>query len=213
MLGAFGRRNVPFRINQCGMKASPGRGLRAAAVVAAIAVAKEAGNLGKIAAIEIATTRRGYQQAGSDLEKWTPDTRDTADHSLPYITALAMFDGDVDNNSYAPEKLHDPRILAFMRKITVKEDPAFATLRANAPPVRITAILDDGRRITRQVESMPGFQGQPMSWADIERKFRSNVGKRWPEERTDAILKALWALDRVDDLSLLLGKLSVLASP
>ena len=49
---------------------------------------------------------------------------DTADHSLPYITARAMLDGDITNDSYAPDKLHDPRMLAFMRKITVKEDPA-----------------------------------------------------------------------------------------
>jgi len=50
--------------------------------------------------------------------------RETADHSLPYITARAMFDGDITNDSYAPEKLSEPRILALMRKITVKEDPA-----------------------------------------------------------------------------------------
>jgi 2-methylcitrate dehydratase len=43
-----------------------------------------------------------------------------------------------------------------------------------------------------------------MSRADVERKLRGNVGKRWPRERTDAILQALWALDRTDDLSFLL---------
>ena len=48
-----------------------------------------------------------------------------------------------------------------------------------------------------------------MSRADIERKFRSNVGKRWPAERTGTILQALWALDRTDNLSLLLGRLAV----
>jgi 2-methylcitrate dehydratase len=94
------------------------------AIVAGAAVAREVGALERIAAIEIATSRRGYQQTGSDPEKWTPDTRDTADHSLPYITARAMFDGDITNDSYAAEKLSDPRILAFMRKIKVREDPA-----------------------------------------------------------------------------------------
>jgi 2-methylcitrate dehydratase len=37
-----------------------------------------------------------------------------------------MFDGDITNDSYAPEKLRDPKILAFMKKIAVNEDPAFA---------------------------------------------------------------------------------------
>jgi 2-methylcitrate dehydratase len=130
---AFGRRGVSFRIDACGMKAYPAQVNIQTAIVAAIAIAKEIGDPDRIAAIEIATTKRGYQQTGADPEKWTPDTRETADHSLPYITARAMLDGDINNDSYASEKLHDPRILAFMRKITVKEDPAFTALRANAP--------------------------------------------------------------------------------
>ena len=178
-------------------------------VPAAVDLAKEIGNLDRIAAIEIGTTLRGYQMAGSEPEKWAPDSKETADHSLPYIATRAMFDGDIDNDSYAPEKLHDPRILAFMRKITVKPDPAFATLTVNVPPTRLTATLEDGRRVTRLVDRMPGFPGQPMRRADVERKFRSNIGKRWPQDRTDAVLQALWALDRTDDLPGLLGKLAL----
>jgi 2-methylcitrate dehydratase len=211
---AFGRRGVQFRINQCGMKAYPAVVYGQTAIVAGMAVAKEVGALDRIAAIEIATTLRGYQQTGSEPEKWVPDTRDTADHSLPYITARAMFDGDITNDSYAPEKLRDPRILAFMRKITVSEDPVLtARVGASTVPTRVTAILTDGRRIAREVDDVPGFVGRPMSRADVERKFRNNVGNRWPQERTDAILQALWAFDRTDDLSLLLGRLSVQTKP
>jgi 2-methylcitrate dehydratase len=210
-VGSFGRRGIPFLIHQCGLKSYAAHISAQTTVPAAVDLAKEIGNLDRIEAIEIGTTLRGYQMAGSEPEKWAPDSKETADHSLPYIAARAMFDGDIDNDSYAPEKLHDPRILAFMRKITVKVDPAFATLTVNVPPTRLTATLDDGRRITRLVDSMPGFPGQPMSRADVERKFRSNIGKRLPQERTDAVLQALWALDRTDDLAALLGKLAVQA--
>jgi 2-methylcitrate dehydratase len=205
---AFGRRGVPFRIHQCGMKAYPAHISAQTAVPAAIALAKEIGNLDRISAMEIGTTRRGYQMAGSGEEKWKPENKETADHSLAYIAARAMFDGGLDNDSYAPEKLRDPRILAFMRKITVKEDPAFATLTMNIPPARLTATLDDGRRMTRLVDSMPSFGGQPATRPDVERKFRSNIAKRWPGERTDSVLQALWAVDRTDDLSALLGQLA-----
>jgi 2-methylcitrate dehydratase len=208
-VSAFGRRDVPFKIHQCGMKAYPVVVYAQTAVICGAAVAKEVGDLDRISSIEIATTRRGFQQTGSEAEKWAPETRETADHSLPYITARAMFDGDINNDSYTAQKLHDPHILAFMRKITVKPEPAFDALGGNAPAVRIIAILDDGRRITHQVDTMPGFPGQPMSRADVERKFRSNVGTRWPQQQTDAILQALWDLDRADDLSSLLGKLSL----
>ena len=95
-----------------------------------------------------------------------------------------------------------------MRKITVKADPTLDASGGNAPSVRISAILDDGRRITRQVDNMPGFPGQPMNRADVERKFRGNVGTRWPREQTDTVLQMLWELDRANDLSTLLGKMS-----
>jgi hypothetical protein len=110
------------------------------------AVHRRSDFLDRVAAIEIGTTSRGYQMAGSDPEKWVPDTKETADHSLPYIVARAMFDGGLDNDSYAPEKLRDLRILA-LRKITVKVDPAFATLTINVPPSRLTATLDDGHAL------------------------------------------------------------------
>jgi 2-methylcitrate dehydratase len=77
----------------------------------------------------------------------------------------------------------------------------------------VTAILADGQRITREVDDVPGFVDRPMSRADVERKFRSNVGTRWPRERTDAILQELWALDRMENLTLLLGKLAVPTKP
>ena len=207
--GLFGRRGVPFRIHQCALKPYPAVIYSQTAIVAGIEVAKEVGSLDRIAAIEIATTKRGYQRTASEPEKWSPKTRDTADHSLPYITARAMFDGDITNESFAPHMYRDPRILAFMQKIKVSEDSVLTARVGAAVPTRVTAILDDGRRISREVDFAPGFPGRPMNRAEVERKFRGNIGKRWPEARTNAILEALWALDRTDDLAALLGRLAL----
>jgi 2-methylcitrate dehydratase len=210
-VGAFGGRSGSFLIHQCGVKAYPAVVYAQTAIVAAVAVAREVGNFDSIAAIEISTSRRGYEQAGRDQEKWRPRNRDTADHSLPYITARAILDGDISNESYSAERLRDPSVLALMSKTTVKEDPAFAASGGNAPPTRVTATLKDGRRITHQIDEMPGFPGKPMTRADVERKFRSNLGRRSLQEDTGAVLQALWALDRTDDLRPLLGKLTLRA--
>jgi 2-methylcitrate dehydratase len=210
-LGAFGGRGGSFLIHRCGMKAYPAVVYAQTAIVAGIAAAAEVGNLDNIAAIEIATSRRGYEQAGRDQEKWSPRNRDTADHSLPYITARAMLDGDISNDSYAAERLRDPRVLALMSKTSVKEDPAFASSGGNAPPTRVTAVLKDGRRIAHEIDDMPGFPGKPMTRADVERKFRSNLGRRTLQEDATAVLEALWALDRTDDLRSLTGKLALRA--
>jgi len=89
--------------------------------------------LERITAIEVATSKRGLTQTGTDGEKWSPKTRDTADHSMPYLVARAMFDGNITNDSYVPEKLKEPRILAFMQKIKVVEDPAFTARAGDSP--------------------------------------------------------------------------------
>src|SRR5436309_10082125 len=205
---SFGRRGVPFRIHECSLKAYPAVIYTQTAIVAGIEVAKQVGSLDRIAAIEIATTRRGFERTGSEPEKWAPQTRETADHSLAYITARAMFDGDVTNESFAPEKFRDPAVLAFMQKIKVSEDPALTARSGGAVPPRIAAILIDGSRILREVDHAPGFPERPMSRAEVERKFRGNVGRRWSDERTDAILPSLWGIERTQDLALLLGKLN-----
>ena len=202
----FGRRGVPFRIHQCSLKAYPAVIYTQTAIVAGIEVAKEVGSLDRIAVIEIATTRRGFERTGIEPEKWSPQTRETADHSLPYITARAMVDGDITNESFAAQMYRDPRILAFMQKIKVSEDPILTARGGGAVPTRVTAILLDGRRISREIDYAPGFAAQPMDRDEVERKFRGNVGQRWPQEHTGTVLQALWALDRTDDLSSLLNK-------
>jgi 2-methylcitrate dehydratase len=106
----------------------------------------------------------------------------------------------------------DPKILAFMQKITVHEDPNL-TARVGAAPTRVTAILADGKRISREVDYAPGFAERPMNRSEVERKFRGNVGNRWPQERTSAVLQSLWALDQTDDLAPLLGRLAMQEKP
>jgi 2-methylcitrate dehydratase PrpD len=117
----------------------------------------------------------------------------------------------------APAKLHDPAILAFMRKIEVHEDPALtARMTASmgaAVPTRLTATLDDGRRMTREIDAVPGFAGMPTGRADVEAKFRGNVRDRWPAERIDAIVPALWRLDNVADISQLLAGVATQPAP
>jgi 2-methylcitrate dehydratase len=214
---AFGGPGIAFKVTECNMKAYPAVVYAQTAIAAGIEVAKEVGDLHRIASIEIAATSRGYQAAGSEVEKWAPQNRATADHSLPYTVAWAMADGEITNATYAPAKLHDPAILAFMRKITVREDPALtARMIARmgaAVPTRLTASLDDRRRVTREVDAVPGFAGMPMGRADVERKFRGNVRDRWPAERIDAILAALWRLDNVADISQLLAGLALQPAP
>ena len=208
-VASFGGRGEPFRIHRCLLKRYPAVVYTQTAIVAAIEVAREVGSLDQITTIDIATSRGGYERTGSEPEKWDPRTRETADHSLPYITARAMFDGDITHDSFSEQKFRDPAVLAFMQKIKVSEDPTLTSRTGGAVPTRVTATLSGGKRITREVDHAPGFAAKPMNRSDVERKFRGNVGDRWAKEQTEANLKALWTIDRTNDLAALLGNFVV----
>jgi 2-methylcitrate dehydratase len=210
-VASFGGRDRPFRIIRCILKPYPAVIYTQTAIVAAIEVAGEVGALDRVVAIDVATTHRGYERTGSEPEKWDPKTRETADHSLPYMIARAMFDGDITPESFSEKKFRDPAILAFMQKIKVTEDPALTARTGGAVPTRIIATLADGKRITREVDHAPGFAARPMTRGDVERKFRGNVGARWPKEQTETNLKSLWAIEQSADLTALLGNFVVAA--
>ncbi|WP_408902450.1 MmgE/PrpD family protein [Methylobacterium radiotolerans] len=207
-VATFGGEGRPFRISRCGIKPYPAQVYCLTAIPAAIDVVTEAGGVDAVQSLRIDTTHLGYVTAGRDREKWRPTTKDTADHSLPYITARAMLDGAITNDSYAPDRLSDPALLALIDRITVAEDPALTAMQPKAVPNRLTATLRDGREIVRQVDDVPGFVSRPMTRDDVERKFRMNAGERLDPLEVRRVLDAFWTIDERPDLSGLLALLS-----
>src|SRR5262249_62009488 len=110
------------------------------------------------------------------------------------------------NERSAAQLYGAPATAACVETIKPAEAPSRPGRGGGAVPRRVTAILLDGQRISREIDYAPGFAAQPMDRDEVERKFRGNVGQRWPQEHTDTVLQALWALDRTDDLSSVLNK-------
>lgn len=86
------------------MKRYPAQGGTLSAIPLAIEIAKDAGGVANLDRIEVSVGHGVYISAVRDAEKWHPATRATADHSLPYIIARAMIDGDIDDESWRPAK-------------------------------------------------------------------------------------------------------------
>jgi 2-methylcitrate dehydratase len=86
------------------------------------------GNLDEIASIVLHTSHHTHYVIGTgsgDPQKFDPDaSRETLDHSLPYIFAVALQDGAWNHErSYTPERAHRPDTIALWRKISTVEDP------------------------------------------------------------------------------------------
>src|SRR5439155_23370956 len=134
---------------------------------------------------------------GKDPEKWRPRTRETADHSLPYCTAVALMDGDVTAAQFDDAHLTNPALLELVAKVKVHRDAALSKRYPAGIPNRLTIKLVNGRQLVREVEFPRGHARNPMTDAEVEQKFRRLVEPRYGKERADRVLAACWELEKL----------------
>jgi len=156
-----------------------------------------------IAAIDIRTYEFAYREIGSGREKWRPATRETADHSLPYIVAAALVDGTFSDAIFAPARFTDPRILALADRIAIAEDPALTRAFPQKFPCRVEVTLNDGSRRAAAREVPHGHHDDPLTDAEVEAKFRALAGRKLAPDRVERALQLIAdfeRFERIDDL-------------
>ena len=161
-------------------------------ILAALKLARDI-DVDAIAAIAIDTYAFAYREIGSGAEKWRPLTRETADHSMPYIVAAALHDGAFSDAAFAPERFTDPRVLAIADKISIREDDEFN--RRSGFPCRVTIALRDGTTKSASLDYPHGHHLDPMGDQEVEAKFRELAGRKLDGATVDAALAALWSFD------------------
>jgi 2-methylcitrate dehydratase len=165
------------------------------AIAAAFELRPQVGDPSRIKAIEIATFKTAVEIIGQDPEKWRPKTRETADHSLPYCTAVALVDGEITAAQFAPERLADPALLDLVARTTVIEDPDLTAGYPHGIPNRVRVTLDDGTTLLREVAFPPGHDKNPLSDEGLFLKFRGLAEPALGPER----MHALWdRLSRIE---------------
>ena len=117
-----GEDGQPFMINQTYIKFWPAEYHSQSAIDAALQLRPEIGDVRQIRSIDIHTFDAAVDIIGKDPEKWRPRTRETADHSLPYCTAVALIDGDVTDAQFAPTRFTEPAVVELTGKVQVHRD-------------------------------------------------------------------------------------------
>jgi 2-methylcitrate dehydratase len=197
----FGGRNGSFKIAETYLKFFPAEIHSQTSIWAALEARKEIEKPEDIVSIEIASHEAGYTILGKDPEKWTPLTKETADHSLPYIVGMALIEGRIDNSTYSEKKFRDPKILEFLKKITVVEDKALSSMYPEAVANRVTVKLASGKIVSKQVDYHKGHPKNPMSDREVEEKFQKLTRRYLKRNQAKKILDAVWNLEKVKDVS------------
>src|SRR5262249_54527968 len=131
----------------------------------------------EIEQIEIVMSERAVRHV-ADPAKYDPRNRETADHSLPYMLAVALQDGVITLDSYLPERYLDPALRPLMQRIVVTGSEEYTRIRAEfdgvtrAHPVDATFRTASGRVFHRELRYHRGHAKDPFTRADLDDKFR-----------------------------------------
>jgi 2-methylcitrate dehydratase len=162
-----------------------------------------------IKAIEVFANKFTWFEIGSEPEKWDPQTRETADHSLPYIFARAFVDGPITTrSSFTDDKVRDPALRPLMSKLKVTVDDA---LEAMLPRMvlRVTATTTDGSEHKVEIVDPLGHPDNPMQDNDIEEKFNAMAEPVLGADRCRRSLDALWKVRDANNVGALFAMLDL----
>lgn len=150
---------------------------------------------------------------GDHDEKWNPKRRETADHSLPYVIAVALTDGRVSKASFAPDRVADPALRPLMARVTVAEDPEITRTWTSKPAYEFTVSLRDGRNLEIRVDHPRGHFNRPLSTQDFDEKFLANAATAVEQDAAQRLLTMLRRIDEMDSLTGLMGVLRGVEPP
>jgi 2-methylcitrate dehydratase len=108
---------------------------------------------------------------GEEGSKVSVRTKEEADHSLPYMLAVAVLDGEVTPRQYEPERIGRPDVQGLLHRVVVRPSAEYDQSFPDEMPCRLTVVLDGGRTLVMEKRDYEGFYTRPMAWEVVVSKF------------------------------------------
>lgn len=140
---------------------------------------------------------------GSEPEKWRPTSRETADHSMGYMTVAALIDGKLDRDTFSPRKFKGKKYLDLLDRTTIVEAKDLNPGYPDGIPNRLILTMNDGKKYTLMVKYPRGHAGNPMTDDEVEAKFRGLADGVIPKALQNKLLDSMWNLDKAKDIKTL----------
>src|SRR4029077_16143465 len=164
---------------------------------------------GKIVSCETEVFQLAYDFAGGGLygRDRVIQTKEQADHSLPYLLAVALLDGDVQPAQLKPDRIIKADVQGLLKKVSVRAKHEYTDEYPGKMPAKITVRFQDGKVIEHEVQDYPGLASHPFTWEDSIEKFDRLVAGRADQGLCREIKDAVRSLEniQVKDLMKLLG--------
>jgi 2-methylcitrate dehydratase len=196
-----------WRITTCGMKAFPTEALTHTPISAVLDLVHQHDlKPSEITKVHIRSLARAADIL-ADPSKYDPRSKETADHSLPYVIAAAIVDRQVTPQQFTDAKIHDPAIRAQLRKVEVVADPEIEKVFPALQRVIVTILTSDGRELTRRLDYPKGDPRNPLSDMEIEEKFDALAEPVLSAAARAKVKAAVWNLEQLGTVTELMRML------
>lgn len=143
--------------------------------------------------LDVGTYWEAWRDTGSERDKWDPRSRETADHSLPYVLAWTLRHGPIGKQAFEQSEFLDPALRPAMDKIGVEVDDEVQAAFPETPTMKVTAGLADGSEVAVRVARPAGHADNPMTQEQVESKFVSLAyGPLGGEDRAREVFATWW---------------------
>jgi 2-methylcitrate dehydratase len=194
-----------YRIMKARLKAFPSGYFSQSAIEAILNLRSQIADLDGIKEIRLQTFPAGYEVMGSGEANWQPETRESADHSLPFVMAVALMEGNLEIRHYDQLYYKRPDVRALMQKIKVRigEEPLAAWPEV---PLNIVDLeMTSGKVLSTKVAYHLGHFKRFKTEEEQEHKFRPLAEPLLPKEQINELLACLRRLDEVEQISELIA--------
>ncbi len=186
-----------YKILECGMKAFPTEALTHTHLSATLnVVTKNNIYYDQIDTVTLTTLAQAYDILFGP-HKYRPESRETADHSLPYCIAAALVDHKITTQSFSDEKMKDPRIWEVIDKIKGEPSEEFEKMFPAKQPSKVIVKTKDGKEYSEYLEYPKGDPREPMTIEDLENKFNALSEKLLIPRRQREVKELIFKCDQL----------------
>jgi 2-methylcitrate dehydratase PrpD len=163
----------------------------------------------EIERVSVNVSPGAYNTVGQPFEIRT-DSQVDAQFSIPYTVALALTDGQVSLSGFEPNRILDPRIKDFAKKVYVKADPEMRDISANMVNLATKMVIHTPRgSFLKELSICKGHPSNPPQTGEVIEKFKECVryGRSLSEDQIESTVQLLFDIENLTDVDLLFDNL------
>jgi 2-methylcitrate dehydratase len=135
---------------------------------------------------------------GEEGDKHIVHSKEEADHSLPYLIAVALLDDHVGPRQFLPERILRPDVQQLLRRVSIHPNAAYSARFPHAMPCRVVVTLRGGQQYGKEAAEYAGLHTPALSWEVVRAKFDELSEAHAPRSLREEIATAVQRLDDID---------------